>query len=119
MVGICNIITPKVGSFRIWDGIMGREKPVTDILIVEDNQELAGLLCDFLRGEHYIVSIAKNGEQALSMYEKYGARLVVLDIMLPGMDGFAVCKKIREFSNTPIIPHRRYDLYLSENIKAL
>jgi hypothetical protein len=76
---------------------------LTDILIVEDNKELANLLCDFLRAEKYTVSIADSGEKALSLYEKYGARLVLLDIMLPGMDGFAVCSKIREHSNTPIL----------------
>ena len=76
---------------------------MTDILIVEDNRELSGLLCDFLRAENYTVSVADTGEKALSLYEKYGARLIVLDIMLPGMDGFAVCKKIREESNTPIL----------------
>lgn len=76
---------------------------MTDILIVEDNKELANLLCDFLRGENYTVSVAETGEKALSLYEKYGARLVVLDIMLPGMDGFAVCQKIRESSDTPIL----------------
>lgn len=76
---------------------------MTDILIVEDNKELADLLCDFLRAENYTVSVAANGEKALSLYGAYGARLIVLDIMLPGMDGFAVCKKIREQSNTPIL----------------
>ena len=76
---------------------------MTDILIVEDNKELAALLCDFLRAENYTVSVAETGEKALSLYEKYGARLVVLDIMLPGIDGFGVCKKIREDSNTPIL----------------
>lgn len=76
---------------------------MVDILIVEDDRELANLLCDFLRAEDYIVSIAENGEKALSLYEKYGARLVVLDVMLPGIDGLAVCKKIRETSNTPIL----------------
>lgn len=74
-----------------------------DILIVEDNKELADLLCDFLRAENYTVSVAETGEKALSLYERYGARLLVLDIMLPGIDGFAVCKKIREESNTPIL----------------
>lgn len=74
-----------------------------DILIVEDNKEISTLLCDFLRAENYIVTVAENGEKALSLYEKYGARLVLLDIMLPGIDGFAVCAKIREQSNTPII----------------
>jgi len=76
---------------------------MTDILIVEDEKELADLLCDFLRAENYTVSVAQTGEKALSLYEKYGARLIVLDIMLPGMDGFAVCRKIREESNTPIL----------------
>lgn len=76
---------------------------MTDILIVEDNRELADLLCDFLRAENYTVSVAETGEKALSLYEKYGARLVLLDIMLPGIDGFAVCSKIRDNSNTPII----------------
>ncbi len=76
---------------------------MTDILIVEDNKDLANLLCDFLRAENYTVSIAESGEKALALYEKYGARLLILDIMLPGIDGFAVCKKIREQSNTPIL----------------
>ena len=76
---------------------------VIDILIVEDNKELAGLLCDFLRAENYTVSVAENAEKALSLYEKYGARLIVLDIMLPDTDGFAVCEKIRAQSNVPIL----------------
>ena len=74
-----------------------------DILIVEDNKELLQLLTDFLRAEGYTVSTAENGEKALSLYEKYGARLVLLDINLPDTDGFAVCAKIRENGNTPII----------------
>lgn len=74
-----------------------------DILIVEDNKEIAGLLCDFLRKENYTVSVAETGEKALALWEKYGAKLIVLDIMLPGMDGFALCSKIRETSNTHIL----------------
>ncbi len=76
---------------------------MTDILIVEDNRELAEVLCDFLRAENYTVSVASNAEKALSLYQRYGARLVVLDIMLPGEDGFSVCEKIRAGSNTPIL----------------
>ena len=74
-----------------------------DILIIEDNQEIAALLADFLRKEHYVVSIAGTGERALELYEKYGAKLVILDIMLPGIDGFAICSKIRESSNSHIL----------------
>lgn len=76
---------------------------MTDILIVEDNKELSELLRDFLVAENYTVSIADSGEKAVSLFEKYGAKIVVLDIMLPQMDGFAVCKKLREKSNVPII----------------
>lgn len=74
-----------------------------DILVVEDNAEISALLCNFLRAEGFAVSAADSGEKALSIYEKYGAKLVVLDIMLPGMDGFAVCSRIREAANTPIL----------------
>lgn len=74
-----------------------------DILIVEDNKEIGNLLCDFLRKENYTVSVAQTGEKALELYEKYGARVIALDIMLPGMDGFAVCSKIRDTSNTHIL----------------
>ena len=74
-----------------------------DILIIEDNKEITGLLADFLRAENYIVSTADTGEKALTFFEKYGSRLVLLDIMLPGIDGFAVCEKIRKTSDTPII----------------
>ncbi|MCR5541700.1 MAG: response regulator transcription factor [Ruminococcus sp.] len=76
---------------------------MVDILIVEDNKELSVLLCDFLRAEGYTVSTAESGEKALTFFEKYGARLVLLDINLPGIDGFAVCRRIREQSNTPIL----------------
>ena len=74
-----------------------------DILIIEDNKELCTLLCDFLRGENYTVSMADSAEKGMELYEKYGAKLVLLDINLPQLDGFAVCKKIRENDNTPII----------------
>ena len=76
---------------------------MVDILIVEDNKEISSLLKDFLEKENYIVSVADTGEKALSVYEKYGAKLVLLDVMLPGIDGFNICSKIRENANTPII----------------
>ncbi len=76
---------------------------MVDILIVEDNEEICSLLADFLRAENYTVSIAKSGEKALSLYEKYGARLVLLDINLPDVDGFSVCEKLRKTDNVPIM----------------
>ncbi len=76
---------------------------MADILIVEDHKEIGGLLCDFLRAEGYCSYLAMNAEEALTYYKKEGARLIVLDIMLPGMDGFALCSTIRENNNVPII----------------
>ena len=76
---------------------------MVDILIVEDNTELSSLLRDFLQAEGYTVSVSADGERALSLFEKYGAKLVLLDINLPGIDGFAVCRRIRQRDNTPII----------------
>ena len=75
---------------------------MTDILIVEDNSEISKLLCDLLRAESYTVSCTDNGERALDLFDRYGARLVLLDIMLPGIDGFGVCERIRRSSDVPI-----------------
>lgn len=76
---------------------------MSDILVVEDNTEMGNLLCDFLKNEGYSTTLCETGEDALEHYEKYGAKVVVLDIMLPNMDGLAVCRQIRESSDTPII----------------
>ena len=76
---------------------------MTDILIVEDDKELADLLTDFLRNEGYVVSGVNSGERAVHLFERYGARLVVLDINLPDMNGFAICSKLRENTDTPIL----------------
>ena len=76
---------------------------MVDILIVEDNKELSDVLADFLRAEGYVVSTAANGRTALERYEMYGARLVILDIMLPELDGMYILEKVRETSNTPVL----------------
>lgn len=76
---------------------------MTDILIVEDNAELSDILCDLLTASGYSSSIADTGEKALEMFEQLAPRLVVLDIMLPGLNGFEVCQRLRSKSNVPII----------------
>ena len=76
---------------------------MTDILIVEDDKELADLLTDFLHDEGYITSSVDSGERAVQLFERYGARLVVLDINLPDVNGFSVCSKLRENADTPIL----------------
>ena len=74
-----------------------------DILIVEDNPELGTMLQEFLRAEGYVVSVAKDGPAALAFYGKYGAKLLILDICLPGLDGMYILNKVRERANTPVI----------------
>ena len=74
-----------------------------DIIIVEDNKEIGTLLCEFLRKENYTLSLADTGEKALDIFEQYGANLVVLDIGLPGTDGFDICRQVRDVKNTPIV----------------
>lgn len=76
---------------------------MVDILLVEDNIELGTILCDFLAKVGYSVFHAKSGEECLKYIKSNTVKLVLLDIMLPGMDGFGVCKLIREHGNTPII----------------
>lgn len=76
---------------------------MVDIIIVEDNEEIGGLLMDFLTAEGYDTYLAVSGEEAIEVYEDEGARLIVLDVMLPGIDGFAVCSRLRQNDNVPII----------------
>lgn len=83
--------------------VKGMDDIMTDILIIEDNAEIGGLLMDFLKADGYSASLSESGEDGLNYYMAHSAKLIILDIMLPGMDGFAVCRKIRENSNTPII----------------
>ena len=76
---------------------------MADIIVVEDHEELGELLSDFLQAEGYDVYLAGSGEEGLEIYEAEGAKLIILDVMLPGLDGFGVCSKIRQHGNTPII----------------
>ncbi len=76
---------------------------MADILVVEDNIEMGTLLCDFLQAEGYTTEHCTDGADALDMFVDSGAKLVILDIMLPHLDGYGICKKIRETSNAPVI----------------
>ena len=76
---------------------------MADILVVEDNIEMGTLLCDFLNAEGYTTEHCTDGADAMDMFVSSGAKMVILDIMLPHLDGFGICRKIRETSNTPII----------------
>lgn len=76
---------------------------MVDILLVEDYEELNKLMKAFLEKDGFAVASVFSGEEALAFLAKNKAKLMILDVMLPGMDGFAVCASIRENSNIPII----------------
>ena len=73
------------------------------VLIVEDDGNIAELLHLYLEKESFETAVAGDGLKGLELFNSFQPDLVLLDIMLPGMDGWAVCKKIRETSKTPII----------------
>ncbi|MBQ2926806.1 MAG: response regulator transcription factor [Ruminiclostridium sp.] len=73
------------------------------VLIVEDDNNIAELVNLYLKKEGYETMVAEDGGKALDLYRAFRPDLVLLDIMLPVMDGWAVCAKIRETDSTPII----------------
>ena len=73
------------------------------ILIVEDDFDIQELLQNFLQEAGYQTAVAKDGLEAVSMFSKEGFHLILLDIMLPKIDGFTVCELIRRQSQIPII----------------
>ena len=75
----------------------------TKILLVDDDPNIAQLVNLYLTREGYDVCMAARGDDALKMFHSAAPNLVLLDIMLPGMDGWQVCREIRKVSNIPII----------------
>lgn len=73
------------------------------ILIIDDDRELCGLLSDFLQLEGFDVSAAYDGAEAVDICKGQEFDAIVLDVMLPRMQGFDVLRKLREFSATPVI----------------
>ena len=76
---------------------------VEKILVVDDDLNICELLRLYLTKEGYNVVIANDGVAAVTMFQEESPNLVLLDIMLPKLDGWQVCREIRKFSETPII----------------
>ena len=76
---------------------------MTRILVVEDEKSFSEPLAFLLGKEGYEVEVAADGNEAIAKFDKSGADLVLLDLMLPGISGTEVCKQIRTTSNVPII----------------
>ena len=73
------------------------------ILIVDDDNNIAELITLYLTKECYDTKIVNDGEQALIAFEHYKPNMLLLDLMLPGIDGYQVCREIRAKSDVPII----------------
>ena len=79
--------------------MIGKQK----ILIVDDDENIAELISLYLTKECFDTKIVYNGEDALTAFDSYQPNLVLLDLMLPGIDGYQVCREIRARSATPVI----------------
>ncbi|MEX1056515.1 MAG: response regulator, partial [Natronospirillum sp.] len=82
---------------------MDLQNDLTHVLVVDDDREITRLIETYLTRNQLAVSTAHNGEQMLDRLQKHSIDLIVLDIMMPGDDGFTLCKKVRASSDIPII----------------
>jgi len=73
------------------------------ILIVDDNEQILKILTPYIEKEGWPYLTARSGEEALSLFDAASPSLILLDIMLPGIDGLEVCRRIRRVSNIPIL----------------
>jgi two-component system response regulator RegX3 len=76
---------------------------MTRVLVVEDEDSFSDALSYMLSREGYEVEIARTGIEALSSFDRFGADIVLLDLMLPGLSGTEVCRELRTRTNVPII----------------
>ena len=77
--------------------------PSTTVMIVEDEPELAAVVADYARASGYLPSVFGNGLEALAAIRADAPALVVLDLMLPGLDGLSLCRELRAFSTVPVV----------------
>ena len=73
------------------------------IMVVDDDQDLAEMLGIVLNSEGYEVNLVSRGDEVITAFETQAPDLILLDIMLPGLDGVAVCKAVRSNSMVPIV----------------
>ncbi|HPF86648.1 MAG TPA: response regulator transcription factor [Candidatus Limiplasma sp.] len=76
---------------------------MANILVADDNRQIASVLEEYLKKENHKPYIATDGEMALELFEKQKIDAVLLDVMMPKMDGFSVCREIRKTSTVPVI----------------
>lgn len=78
-------------------------KPSIDLLVVDDDLQLGTLMTEFFDGEEFRITVAVTGEDAISQVNMTDFSLIILDVMLPGIDGFAVLRRIRQLTDVPVL----------------
>ena len=73
------------------------------ILVVDDNEQILEILSKYIKAENYPMLAARSSEEALALFDAAQPSVILLDIMLPDMDGLEVCRRIRQVSNVPIL----------------
>ena len=73
------------------------------ILVVDDNEQILEILSKYIAAEGWPMLAARSGEEALALYDAASPSIILLDIMLPGIDGLEVCRRIRSMSSVPIL----------------
>lgn len=76
---------------------------MTDILLIEDNQELGRLICDFLIREGFSINWKQSAEEGLLLLKEDTFKMILLDVMLPGMDGYQALAKLRKKTGIPVL----------------
>lgn len=76
---------------------------MTKILIADDNRQITSVLCEYAKKDGYEVDVAYDGGMAMEKFETFKPDVILLDVMMPRMDGFEVCRTIRKSSTVPII----------------
>ena len=71
-------------------------KSLPSILVVDDNEDNAHIIRDYLEARGYPISVAYNGDEAMALFESEKPSLVLLDVMMPGRDGWQVCREMKE-----------------------
>ncbi|QIE27334.1 Transcriptional regulatory protein RstA (plasmid) [Caballeronia sp. SBC1] len=82
---------------------MNEVSPKYNVLLIEDDDRLAQLIAEYLDGYEFAVTIVRRGDTAVAAVREHKPALVILDLMLPNMDGMEVCRRIRGFSSVPVL----------------
>ena len=72
------------------------DQPLPSILVVDDNEDNAHIIRDYLEAKGYPIAVAYNGDEAMELFDKQRPQLVLLDVMMPGRDGWEVCRAMKD-----------------------